>query len=414
MTILAALFLLGTLAAFSLLYRHLIPKPIPGIPYNAEATASILGDIPSFSAASSKGVALTDWLLAQAQRHASPLCQVFLTPPFSLRRPPPFVLVADHREAQDVLLRREGFDRSDLTTRLLSLVMPGHHINLKTGPQWQSHRRMLRDLMLPSLLHGFAAPHIYGSALRLMDLWGEKERRAEGRCFDAEGDVFSMALDAVLDFAFGDALSERALPSRVEALKGSPRTIVNEEEDVVSFDSPPEHPVLESLLRITEAAGEIVASPFPALKWHMMRLRSSERASMRTRDEEVKEQIRQSLWKQSQPDAADTAKSAVDMMLLREGEAAEKERRAPEYFSRSMLDEVSPSSPFSERNQYTNGALDSRFHHRRSRHDKHSRFLAPQDPRRQSVCANRPALCSHDGSRSSRLREAQPNHRGNH
>ena len=49
------------LGAF-LLYRWLLPKPIPGIPYNAKATKSIFGDIPDLFEHLKHSKQVTDWM----------------------------------------------------------------------------------------------------------------------------------------------------------------------------------------------------------------------------------------------------------------------------------------------------------------------------------------------------------------
>lgn len=81
------------LAAY-LLYRWLLPKPIPGIPYNEPATKSIFGDISSMLEHLKTHQTVTDWMLAHNVRHNSPIVQIF--PLFRK----PMVLVSDYREAQ--------------------------------------------------------------------------------------------------------------------------------------------------------------------------------------------------------------------------------------------------------------------------------------------------------------------------
>lgn len=49
------------LGAF-LLYRWLLPKPIPGIPYNAKAIKSIFGDIPDLLEHLKHSEQVTDWM----------------------------------------------------------------------------------------------------------------------------------------------------------------------------------------------------------------------------------------------------------------------------------------------------------------------------------------------------------------
>ena len=86
----------GTLfLATFLFYRWLLPKPIPGIPYNPNATKSIFGDIPSMIDHLSKHKTLSDWLLAHNTRHDSPIVQTF-TALFGK----PWVVISDYRETQ--------------------------------------------------------------------------------------------------------------------------------------------------------------------------------------------------------------------------------------------------------------------------------------------------------------------------
>lgn len=91
------------IAAF-LFYRWLLPKPIPGIPYNEEATKSIFGDIPSMLEHLKTHKTMSDWMLAFHTRHQSPIVQMF-TNLFGK----PWVVISDYKEAQVLhsLLTRE-------------------------------------------------------------------------------------------------------------------------------------------------------------------------------------------------------------------------------------------------------------------------------------------------------------------
>ena len=62
------------------LYRWLLPRPIPGIPYNEEAAKSIFGDIPALLAHVKKTKEAHDWLRLQTEKLQSPIVQVFATP----------------------------------------------------------------------------------------------------------------------------------------------------------------------------------------------------------------------------------------------------------------------------------------------------------------------------------------------
>jgi hypothetical protein len=82
------------LAAF-LFYRWLLPKPIPGIPYNPAATKTIFGDIPSMLEHLKTHKTLGDWIVGHNIRHQSPIVQMF-TSLFGK----PWVVISDYREAQ--------------------------------------------------------------------------------------------------------------------------------------------------------------------------------------------------------------------------------------------------------------------------------------------------------------------------
>ena len=77
-------------------YRRLMPKPIPGIPYNKSATRSLFGDVPEIMSYISRTQEIWPWITEQTRKHQSPIVQVFARP-FSK----PWVVIADHRESQD-------------------------------------------------------------------------------------------------------------------------------------------------------------------------------------------------------------------------------------------------------------------------------------------------------------------------
>lgn len=56
----------GTLFFASyMFYKWLLPKPIKGVPYNAEATKSIFGDIPDMLEHLKHSKTITDWMEGQ-------------------------------------------------------------------------------------------------------------------------------------------------------------------------------------------------------------------------------------------------------------------------------------------------------------------------------------------------------------
>lgn len=80
---------LGTVLLTTLyaLYRWLLPKPLPGIPFNQKSAQSIWGD---FLQLRDDPSVLAKWCSKQLENHGSPICQALMGP---LSKP--VVLVAD-------------------------------------------------------------------------------------------------------------------------------------------------------------------------------------------------------------------------------------------------------------------------------------------------------------------------------
>lgn len=332
----ALAFIVVLLFALWKFYQYLLPQPIPGIPFNPEALTSILGDVPDLMR--DEGGAM-DWLLEQSRRHQGPVCQVFLRP-FSK----PYVLLSDFREAEDIMMRRREWDRSDYSIDLLGGQAPYHHINEKTGPVWKAHRRLIQDLMMPDFLNNVAAPNIYSSTLDLVHLWTAKARLAGGRPFSAEQDVFYASLDAVLEFSFGASFPHRAIPPQRSCIDGlTSADLGSSPEGAVDFPDQAVHQTIQSTLRASEVVGELVDAPFPRLSWWLKSCLPAEAKHVRTRHAYVKEQILRAVDRlESEKAGTDDAwvKSAVDLMMRKEQQLAEKEGRPATYWSPAMRDEV--------------------------------------------------------------------------
>jgi len=74
--------LIGFALALSgyVLYRAVLPKPIPGIPYNKQSTSRILGDLPELLKWQKGEGQLFQFLTHQLTKHNSPIVQLFLRP----------------------------------------------------------------------------------------------------------------------------------------------------------------------------------------------------------------------------------------------------------------------------------------------------------------------------------------------
>ena len=341
------------------LYRHLLPKPLPDIPYFPEGARSILGDFPAMRREG--GTAPIDWLITRAGALPGPLSQIFILP---LGKP--VLLLTDYHESNDVMMRRGAeWDRSDWSIAFLGGILPKHQINFKTGPEWKSHRRLLQDLMGPAFLHSVAAPNIYRSAERLVELWRIKADASAAAAaadgapvpFSAEQDVFYSALDAVLDFGFGDSFEHRAVEPQLRHLKslvGSSdggaagvREVAVNGQRTLEFDGADVDETVVALFKTAEAIQEVGDMGVPSLAWAWYNMKPSSRRSNRARERFSREQVERAVRKMTQDNIGggsgkerDKIRSAVDLMVDRERKFAEKDGREPVYWSQAMHDEV--------------------------------------------------------------------------
>ncbi|RYP70073.1 hypothetical protein DL771_005690 [Monosporascus sp. 5C6A] len=310
--------------ALSSLYLWLLPKPIPGIPYNPNATRSILGDAPDMMKTVGVTQEVMRWLAQQTDKLNTPLCQVFVRP-FSK----PWVLLADYREAQDVLLRRgREFD---------------HRRN------WKAARRWLQDLMTPGFLNGVAGPAIYDKTLDLVRLWKVKERLAEGRPFSAALDMHHAALDAVLAFTFGEGLRYSAIAPQADILSHVDRLDAmkkRSKDEPVEFPEADLHEFIRATIEGTVVLEKLINSPVPKLTLWWISKTTWYRNIFAAKERFVREQVRIAVerqeWEREGKDNehSPSARSAVGHIVMRERGLAEKQGRPANFASQQMIDEI--------------------------------------------------------------------------
>lgn len=374
----ALIFLVVTVASALYLVRlWALPKPIPGIPHRHDVTRHILGDIPAML----KATANTDqtymqWIQQEMSVLDSPIIQMFIRP---LSRP--VLILADFRETQDILMRRKEWDRSDMLGDLLGGLLPGHHLHQPTNPVWKAHRRLLQDLMSPSFLHDVAAPAVYNSASVLISLWEAKARMAGNRPFSAHNDIYTVALDGVQAFAFGEEFEYNATRPNLEILEGldaqaitrlSGAGAAKNEDEPVEFPEAKPHDVVTATLDLTEAVGKVQGSPLMRLTWKLMELTPHLRRARKIKDAYILRELKRAvdhmrvLHEQSQSRVGDSGprvRSAVDHMVQRENQLAQKDGREPEYFSPIMMVEVSRNALFYARLRFQQLIMNSLSRH---------------------------------------------------
>lgn len=335
-----------------LVYRAALPKPIPGIPYRIEAARHILGDVPAIlKATSGSDTTHVQWIQQQLQNLNSPIMQIFMSPFCQ-----PIIVVADFRETQDILMRRKEWDRSELLGDLFWGLIPDHHSKHKTNAVWKARRRLLQDLMSPQFLHNVAAPAQYAETLALISLWKRKAEIAGNRPFNAHMDIYRSALDSVHAFAFGEGFEYNATIPQVQLLEGLTLDQVqallgdgaaSSEDKVVQFPDAKYHDVVDATLALTESLETVQGTPSMKLTWRLLQLKPQHRRAMKIKDTCHMKELKRAVGhvnQQQQDGAGDTTsriRSAVDHMIKREEKLAQKDGRAPEYFSSVMMVEVS-------------------------------------------------------------------------
>ncbi|KAH8728604.1 cytochrome P450 [Phaeosphaeriaceae sp. PMI808] len=323
---------LAILGALWAIYRNLLPRPIPGIPYNREAAINLLGDAPDMLREVGVTRELNVWLVKQVNKLQTPLCQVFVEP-FSK----PWVLLADSIEAQDIMIRRPEFDRSNFITDGLSPV-EDFHARMKTGQAWRRTRSWLQDLMTPSFLNNVVGPVMYDNSLHLISFWEAKARLANDRPFDVNEDLNHSALDGMLAFVFDRHFGHTALGPQFDALSQlKPSTVEVGPRGEAKFPGGPLHEFIVALYETVDKIDIVTKSLSPKFAMWWIRQTPSYQKVMAVRRRVVKEQIQGAL---ERLETTGKTCTAIEYMLVREKKAAEKQGRKPEYYDQTMIDEI--------------------------------------------------------------------------
>lgn len=352
------LFLLVMAAiTFYLVYRAALPKPLAGIPHRADGARHVLGDLPALLRATAHSdLTHVQWIQQQLRDLGSPVMQIFMGP-FAR----PIVIVADFREAQDILMRRREWDRSEMLAHLFGGLIPDHHSQYKTNALWKGRRRLLQDLMCPPFLHNVVAPALYANAANLISLWEKKATIAGTRPFSATEDIFRAALDAVHAFAYGEGFEYGATRTQLEFLEamdtqdiqgllGHGAASSSDDGEPVQFPTAKSHDLVDATLSLTEAVETVQGTPSMRLAWKLLQLQPRHRRAKQIRDACILRELERAVHHMSFPhgqgqynagESTSRVRSAVDYMVQRERQMAEKDRRAPEYFSPVMMTEVS-------------------------------------------------------------------------
>lgn len=365
------------------LYRSYLPKPVPGIPYNKKAIKYPWGDIPELAAHLSSGGNFYLWILDQMKSQNSPIKQVFLGMSSG-----PTIILADYRESRDIEVHRGiEFDRDSITIDSFTPLAVTQFTMLR-GPQWKLHRSLMQDTMTPTFLDTVAAPSIYESCLRLIELWNMKAAIAGPHAFSAKEDIHHAAYDAVLAFTFGSDFPHSAIGPQIEELN-SKRAEIIQDQSPVEFPSVPLSGGIDEVLQMTDYLGKVHGQPLPRWRWAYYKRTRRFRQLKEAKNQMIKTQIKKAVdqFMNNSHAAQDTSKvrNAVDHIIDRECKRATKQKEAPNFYSDMISSEVSfvfDSVAFD--NILTLYFLDIWYDYCWSRYNEQHYKLGRQTPNRQS------------------------------
>ncbi|KAF2829534.1 cytochrome P450 [Ophiobolus disseminans] len=315
-------------------YRAVLPKPLPGIPYSRNASRKLFGDVPEMMRYVLRTKRIFCWLTSLTHRHQSPVIQAFIKPG-SL----PWVVVTDPHESQDILLRRtKEFDRSGFFGELIGGILPEQHIQfLSSDARFKDNRNLINHLMAPTFIKEVSAPEVYKSIETLIKVWQRKCDLAQGRPFEAHGDITYAALDAIFASSFGLAEEESITILRLDAVWNSTPDVPQNRDDPIFFPEAKIPDIFNAVLTLANSVTDTQLSPFPVLtSWVLRKLPYMRRATA-IKDTYIHSKVQECVHLINLGD--DKPKSALHSVLLREKEVATKEAREPQYFKRAIADE---------------------------------------------------------------------------
>ena len=139
-------------------------------------------------------------------------------------------------------------------------------------------------------------------------------------------------------FAFEDDLSITKQKWRYLVSKQQEAITDDSTEEMVNFINPPIPEDIGVLQNVADFLGGQSTSPFPQITyWYRILTDSILRRNITLKDKIIKAQIKECA-KRLEGDG--TQLSATDFMIQRESSVARKENRAPDIYSRRIVDEV--------------------------------------------------------------------------
>ncbi|KAK7699122.1 hypothetical protein SLS64_011899 [Diaporthe eres] len=162
----------------------------------------------------------------------------------------------------------------------------------------------------------------------------------------AATDIYNTALDAVHGFTYGQGFEHRAIQPTLEYFERTSQETRKKlrgnggVDDAIEFPTQNLDEVTKATITITSTFADVQTSPIAYLKWPVLMRMPKLVKAKEIRDNSIRKEIQAAVERaQAHPDPS-AVRSAVEHMVRRETTLADKEGRAPDYFSRAMFDEL--------------------------------------------------------------------------
>lgn len=321
-------------------HQWLLPKPIPGIPFNPGATRSLLGDLPAMLEDVKATGEIYVWCCKQLSRMNSPIGQVFVTP-FGR----PWVLLSHLDEAKEILAhrRRGDWDTSHFLSDGLA-SFGAFHGRLAMGPLYRANRKLTQELMGSRFLRDQAGPTAFRTGRELVRLLEAKARLAQGRPFCVKQELAYASLDVLGGFFFGATWAPTALAPQVDLLldkMGSggdaPHIWLGPLDQPVVF--PKAHPgeLTDAIYQTLDLVDRTFHAVMPKLQSWLWSKQAWYRRLFETKHRLVRDKVAIALRNMQ----SGQVQTGVEHMLKQEEGVALKEGRAPDFDNQNIRDEVS-------------------------------------------------------------------------
>lgn len=176
--------------------------------------------------------------------------------------------------------------------------------------------------------------------MALVDLWRLKAEMGQSQPFNARRDIFDAALDIINAVAFGLEDNQSTVKNQLDHLLSRPgfRPPPNADGSV-SFPELPIMPDVAAIEAIEIHLGEQFKAPFPRLAHRFQMLTSPTLAkNFARRDKFLRDEIDKAVVRLRKGESG--TRSAMDYILQREMNAADKAGREPVFHSPRIHDEV--------------------------------------------------------------------------